>query len=490
MSSDYVVGTALSAGLIGSRYAGRYRPSGHPVALEEIPHALLNRPDFVRELSVAGRSAARIADPHIVAVHDVVRIDGRLYIVTELVRGRTLATMLGTETSLPLASALVVADSVLAALEVVHKAGIVHGDVCPDCVGVERDGSVRLSGLGLASALAADPRLDGWPAVAPPEGGSPSAAADLFACGVLLRELVTGLRPEQTGQEAQPVEVEVLIARAVAPDPEQRFSTDAEFRAEVQRVATEALGPNWETSGDLAARVARPLGLQLPRPRLNRTVTVAPRAADTRVPADGMDFVDPSSSPPPWTAPFPDGGVFVEPGSPRTTAGMQPPHTGPPYRHPPQRPPVPIRRSRRRWPVVVAVLAVLLVAATAAAVLVGPLSSLTASSGPLRVGDDLRLAARPSGTGGCDTTFTFTATATVSGTGTLVYRWEQVQAGSATEEAEYSVHVGPNDGSLGLTRTWSFTGTAATQGAMTFRILSPQSQAASVTVRYVCASGA
>jgi serine/threonine-protein kinase len=490
VSSDYVVGTALSAGLIGPRYAGRYRPSGHPVALEEIPHALLNRPDFVRELSLAGRSAARLADPHIVAVHDVVRIDGRLYIVTELVRGRTLATMLGAEPSLPLPSALLVTDSVLAALEVAHTAGVVHGDVCPDCVGVEREGAVRLSGLGLAAALAADRRMDGWPAVAPPEGGAPGVAADLYACGALLRELVTGLRPEQGGEEARPVEVEVLIARAVAPAPEQRFSTAAEFRAELRRVATEAVGPDWETPADLVARVARPLGLHLPRPRLNRTVTVAAAAAAVPAPVDEVAVPAPPTSPPPWTAPLPGDDDFFALGPPPPDPGALPVHVmdGPPYRRPPLRAPVPLPRSRHRWPLVTALVAVLLVAA-AAAVLVSPLSPLTGNQGPLRVGSDLHLAVQPSGTGGCHTTFTFTATATVTGTGTLLYRWEQAEAGSATEDAEYSVRVGSSDGSFRLTRTWSFAGDTTVQGSMTFRILSPQAKAVSTTVLDVCGTG-
>lgn len=484
MSSDYVVGAVLADGLIGPRFAGRYRPSGHPVALEEIPHALLNRPEFVQELGLAGRQAAQISDPHIVAVHDLVRIDSRLYLVTDLGRGRSLAAMLGAEPALPLPSALVVADSVLAALDVAHRGAVVHGDVCPDCVIVDRDGTVRLAELGLAAALAADGRMEGWPAVAPPEGGVPSAAGDLYACGALLRELATGLRPEQAGPAARPVAVEVLIARAVAPAASERFESASEFRAELRQVAADVLGPGWEAQSDLAARVARPLGPQFHRPRLGRSVAVvhpggdelAPtsdpgQAAWPPVPPAGEDFLTGSPFPAPgaWAT-----GSVAEPSFRRLTPGPQPP----------------IRMSRRRrWPVVAVLVTALLVAVAAVAVLVGPFAGLTTDTGPLRVGDNVGLTVQPSGSGGCDTTFTFTATGSVSGTGTLLYRWEQDQAGMTTEYAEYSVAIGSGDGSFRLTRAWRFTDTGTAQATMTFRVLSPQARVESQTFRYSCSGG-
>jgi hypothetical protein len=132
--------------------------------------------------------------------------------------------------------------------------------------------------------------------------------------------------------------------------------------------------------------------------------------------------------------------------------------------------------------------AALLIAAAAMAVLVGPFAALTTDSGPLRMGDDLRLTVQSSSSGGCDTTYTFTATGSVSGTGTLVYRWEQSQAGTTTEYSEYSVTVGADDGSLRLTRAWRFTGASTAQASMTFRVLSPQSKVVSQTIRYDCSA--
>lgn len=109
MGDDYVIGAVMGEGLVGPRFAGRYRPSGHPVALEEIPHELLARPDFVERLAVSGRLAASLTATHVVRVYDLVRVAHRLYVVNELCRGRSLAALMGPET-LPLPSALAVAE--------------------------------------------------------------------------------------------------------------------------------------------------------------------------------------------------------------------------------------------------------------------------------------------------------------------------------------------------------------------------------------------
>ena len=157
MSEDYVVGAAIGDGLMGPRYAGRYRPSGHPVALEQVPRPLSDRPEFVDRLARAGKAAHGVTKSHVVAVYDLVRLGPTLYVVTELVRARRLAALLGAERSLPLPAALTIANSVLAGLEEIHRAGLSHGDVSPDVVVITPAGGVRITELGVAAVLAADP---------------------------------------------------------------------------------------------------------------------------------------------------------------------------------------------------------------------------------------------------------------------------------------------------------------------------------------------
>ncbi len=257
LGDDYAVGAMMGEGLVGPRFAGRYRPSGHPVALEEIPDELLGRPGFVQRLAVAVRLAAPLTAPQVVRVQDLVRVDQRLYMVTELCRGRSLAALLGPE-ALPLPSALTVIDSILAGLEEIHAVGMVHGDICPEVVVVTASGEVRIDGLGLAEVLAADPALSAWPAVPPPKGGAATIAADLHATGILMQQLVCG-PSAGGGQWVGSARLSLLVARAADPAPEHPFASAADFRLELDRTAAGLLGKGWRNKIDLTDRVARSL---------------------------------------------------------------------------------------------------------------------------------------------------------------------------------------------------------------------------------------
>jgi serine/threonine protein kinase len=508
MSDDYVIGAAIGDGLMGPRYAGRYRPSGHPVALEEVPPALLGRREFVERLAAAGRQAASITDSHVVALYDLVRLGPRLYVVTELVRARNLAALLGAEPTLPAPAALLVLDSVLAGLQEIHGAGISHGDVCPDAVVVTQAGTVRLADVGVAMVLAADPSMPSRPAVQPPEGGIPSPAADLFAAGALLRELLSGLRPEQTGDWPDPDRLGELVRRSLAPEPDRRFPSALEFRRELEGVAAERLGSGWQVKSDLAARATRPLGPQPPRRRAERTVTLRLDGEP-----DGSAGVEPSAlvggeTPPvgpplPWSLPPP------APGPPPAGAAGTPPvfasaaavgpdpfeGSGGPWASPGSTPYVPQRsrnsaprrphRGRRAAVILVALLVV--AAAVAAVLLLTPLvRSSPPASTPLRVGDDVRLTVQPGTSGGCDSTFTFTATGSLSGTGRLTYRWIKSVAGSTPVYDQYTVTVARGEGTFRFTTPLELTGQATLASTVTFQVLSPSAPAQSETVHYTC----
>ena len=517
MTGDYVVGAVIGEGLMGPRSAGRYRPSGHPVSLEEVPAPLLDRPEFVERLALAGRQAATVADYNVAAVYDLVRIGQRLYVVSELVRGRSLPALLGSESSLPLPAVMLIVDSVLAGLEGIHRVGIAHGDVSPDVIVITPAGAVRITELGVAAVLAADPAMPGWPAVEPPEGGVPSIAADLYATGALLRELVSGMRPEQGGEVRGPEALVRLVNRSLTGAPEARFTTATGFREEVETVATQLLGPGWRVQSDLAARATRSLGPQPPRGRLGHTVTVSLAGEPPPPPALPVPPADPpSGNPPPAdlpvnpgtaTAPMaepppgnsvpaddavaaaagpaaqfgpdpfaaPEGSQLLEPGAGSPGGRARPP-----------------RRSRRHgwiWLLVGLVAVAALVAAGAVVVLEpAPAAPTTAGAHPLAVGDDVRLTVQPGSTAGCGTTFTFTATGSLSGSGTLAYQWVRSTAGGSPTFTQLSEPIS-SDSSFRLTTPIQLTGPATSDDTtitVTFQVLSPQARTASQTIHYVC----
>jgi hypothetical protein len=520
MSDDYVIGAVIGEGLMGPRYAGRYRPSGHPVALEEVPPALLDRRDFVERLAAAGRQAAAITDSHVVALYDLVRIGPHLYVVTELVRARSLVALLGTEPKLPLADALLIVDSVLAALQEIHRGGMAHGDVCADVVLVTPTGSVRLAEVGVAAVLAADAQMPAWPAVQPPEGGAPGAAADLYATGALLRELASGMRPEDPGEWSDPGRLGELVRRSLARAPEERFSTAAAFRQELESSAAAELGSGWQVQSDLAARATRPLGPQPPRPRAGRSLTETPSAeAAPSFAADAADVattgaremtpttfaeVPPPPPPPPSGAMAHPGGAAQPPAPFATASGMGPDPFEPspvPWGpvsgaaagpHVPQRPQrAPVSRTARRrgghLALVLVVLLVVLAAAVAALLLLTPGSSTPAASTPLRV-TDVRLTVQPGNSGGCGTTFTFTATGSVSGTGQLSYQWLKSTGTSTPIYDRYTVTISQGEGSFRFTTPLQLTGQATVQSTVTFQLLSPPATSQTRTVSYTCTS--
>ena len=215
------------------------------------------RERFVREAQVA----AGFTHPNVVRIYDVGEWDGRPYLVMELVEGRTLAEILATRGALPVAQALSVADSLLAALAAAHEQGLVHRDVKPANVLVGRNGRVKLADFGIAKAmqsategLTGTGQMIGTPAYLSPEqveGRETTARTDLYAVGVVLYEMLTGAPPfggdhplavalahrddpvppiEERRSDVSPA-LAAAVTRALEKDPQQRFESAAAMRA-------------------------------------------------------------------------------------------------------------------------------------------------------------------------------------------------------------------------------------------------------------------
>jgi eukaryotic-like serine/threonine-protein kinase len=273
----------------------------HPVFAEDAGFA----GRFVRE----ARSAARLAHPHVVAVHDQGESEGMAYLVMEYISGRTLRDVIREYGPLTASQALVLIEPVLEALAAAHAAGIVHRDVKPENVIIGDDGRVKVADFGLARVVAGDANtnadaptmtrglLIGTVAYLAPEqveSGGADARSDVYAAGVLLFELVTG-RPPFTGESPLaiayqhvnsevptpssvradvPPRLDSIIRRATRRDPEERFPTVADFLSEVRRARTELPAPTPLRARDDTDNPTQVLssGTQvLPQPRKSRS---------------------------------------------------------------------------------------------------------------------------------------------------------------------------------------------------------------------------
>jgi eukaryotic-like serine/threonine-protein kinase len=199
--------------------AGRYelvRPLGHgamatvdlvhdveldrPVALKRLAENLARDEDLRRRFVREARLAARLAHPNVIRVFDVGEDDGRPFIAMEYVEGETLAELLTRRGRLPPAEVASLGVQICAALAAAHAAGLVHRDVKPQNLILGRDGSLRLGDFGIAvghegTQLTLVGTVLGTAGYLAPEqarGEQVTAAADIYAVGAVLYELLTG----------------------------------------------------------------------------------------------------------------------------------------------------------------------------------------------------------------------------------------------------------------------------------------------------------
>src|SRR5918912_1852267 len=203
----YRLHSLLGQGAMGRVWAAHDEVLERGVAVKEVllPPAV---PEAEREALVArtlreGRAAARVRDPRVVTVYDVVEDDDRPWLVLQLLQPRTLADVLAAEGPLDPARAAVIGLQVLDGLAAVHAAGVLHRDVKPANVLFGRDGGAVLADFGVATleddaAVTSTGLVLGSPAYLAPErarGEAPTPAADLWSLGATLFAAVEGHSP-------------------------------------------------------------------------------------------------------------------------------------------------------------------------------------------------------------------------------------------------------------------------------------------------------
>lgn len=268
---SYDFETCLGRGGMAWVFLARHNTLERPCAIKVLCPERRERISDALDLFLAeARAAASLIHPHIVAIHNVGRLEEHSFIEMEYVPGRTLEQLVADQHPLPLADATSYLLQACTALAAAHKQGLVHRDFKPANILVRTDGTAKLADFGLAKRLATDPApgadaLAGTPQFMAPElfvGAAAGPLSDVYAVGVSYFYVLTGRFPfvsptilglahdhttqpipdPRTFRNEIPAEAGSLITRCLAKNPQDRFPDGAAVLRELRRVLGEMRG--------------------------------------------------------------------------------------------------------------------------------------------------------------------------------------------------------------------------------------------------------
>ena len=273
LANRYEVGDLIGRGGMAEVHIGHDTRLGRTVAIKILRSDLARDPSFQARFRREAQASASLNHPSIVAVYDtgedlITDANGTVshapFIVMEYVEGHTVRDILRDGQAVPIEEAVEITAGVLSALGYSHHAGIVHRDIKPANVMLTPTGAVKVMDFGIARALADSAAtmtqtqaVIGTAQYLSPEqarGEQVDARSDLYSTGCLLFELLTG-RPPFTGDSPVavayqhvrepapapssfasdvPEALDRITLKALAKERDSRYSTAAEFRADLE----------------------------------------------------------------------------------------------------------------------------------------------------------------------------------------------------------------------------------------------------------------
>ncbi len=263
-SERYELNHLIARGGMAEVYRAHDRLLDRPVALKVLfPELSVDR-SFVERFRREAQAAANLSHPNIVPVFDWGEDTGTYFIVMEFIDGRPLSAILKTAGPLSADRTADIGAHVAAALGYAHKHGVIHRDVKPGNVLITDEGQVKVTDFGIARAINTEESLTQTGAVMgtatyfspeQAEGVGVDARSDIYSLGVVLFEMATG-RPPFLGDTpvavaskhvrdhppaprelnpAIPPTFEAIILKAMAKNPEHRYATAEDLRADLLR---------------------------------------------------------------------------------------------------------------------------------------------------------------------------------------------------------------------------------------------------------------
>ncbi|MFF1278279.1 Stk1 family PASTA domain-containing Ser/Thr kinase [Streptomyces marokkonensis] len=303
LDGRYRVDARIAVGGMATVYRAVDTRLDRVLALKVMHPSLAADASFVERFIREAKSVARLAHPNVVQVFDQGTDGAYVYLAMEYIAGCTLRDVLRERGALQPRAALDILEPVLAALGAAHRAGFVHRDMKPENVLIGDDGRVKVADFGLVRAVDSVTNTTGtvlgtvsYLAPEQIENGTADPRVDVYACGILLYEMLTGEKPHDGDSPAivlykhlhddvpppsaavpgMAYELDELVASATARSPQMRphdavallaQARDARGRLgdeQLDAVPPQALASEHDNAGDRTSVIPR--ALTMPRP--------------------------------------------------------------------------------------------------------------------------------------------------------------------------------------------------------------------------------
>ena len=281
----------LGEGGMASVYKAYHPRMDRYVALKILPRHFSENPEFVSRFKLEARAIAKLEHPNILPVYDFGESDGYTYLAMRLVDGGDLSDLLREKRKLPLDETSRIISQVGGALDYAHGLGVVHRDIKPQNILIDKLGNCLLTDFGIAKLVEATTHLThtggilGTPSYVSPEQGTGKPIdnrTDIYSLGVVLFRMVVGKLPYKAdtpmgvifkhcydpiplpreSAPELPESVERVILKALAKDPGDRFSTAGEMLQALESAVnadfTQQQIPDVENASDLPPTAPEP----------------------------------------------------------------------------------------------------------------------------------------------------------------------------------------------------------------------------------------
>ena len=326
LNQRYELVAQQGSGGLSVIYRALDRKLGRIVAVKILRPNLTKEPAFLEKFQQEARFVAMMSHPNIVTVHDVGSDGATHYIVMEMIEGNDLKKLIKARGGLPFDKALDYGIQICAGLGFAHRSQLVHADVKPQNILINREGVLKVTDFGIAQAYTdtmPQTRSEvvwGSPHYFAPEqakGEKPSPASDVYSIGIVLFEMFTGRLPYIGSSQRElalahiqegipkakefnpelPAELSNVIAKVMSKRPNDRYKHADQLGHILQEIrdrsrhsalstAAGRMAPPTAVSQQPAAQASRPIAAQAPGyvpPAPRAPVPVAPRRVQAPV---------------------------------------------------------------------------------------------------------------------------------------------------------------------------------------------------------------